>query len=376
MRIAFYAPMKPPDHPVPSGDRQAARALAAVLERQGHTVSLASNLSSWCAAPDAVAELRLAAAAAAERTRILAADGPKPELWFTYHLYHKAPDLLGPEVAAALGIPYVVAEASRALKRAADPWASRFAAVDRALAAADAVVAVHGEDAEGLAAVAADGRLHLLPPFLDTAPFERLPPEPIEPPGPCRLLAVGMMRPGAKLASYQVLAAALGRLRDRDWRLEIVGDGPERATVETAFRDAGVIDRVAFRGELPIAAMPACYRAADVVVWPAVKEAYGFVVLEAGAAGRPIVAADRPGVAAIVADGTTGLLVAEGDAGAFAAALARLLNDPGLRRSMGRLAARRIAEHHSLASAGTRLETIIGAALRHHAGRDGPPCAP
>ena len=376
MRIAFYAPMKPPDHPVPSGDRQAARALAAVLERQGHTVSLASRLSSWCSVPDAEAERRLTAAAAAERTRILTADGPKPELWFTYHLYHKAPDLLGPEIAAALRIPYVVAEASRALKRATDPWASRFAAVDRALAAADAVVAVHGEDAEGLAAFAADGRLHLLPPFLDTAPFDRLPPEPLEPHETCRLLAVGMMRPGAKLASYQVLAAALGRLRDRNWRLDVVGDGPERATVQAAFRNAGVVDRVAFLGELPVGTMPACYRAADVVVWPAVKEAYGFVVLEAGAAGRPIVAADRPGVAAIVVDGTTGLLVPEGDAEAFAGALARLIDDPLLRRAMGRQAARRIAEHHSLASAGIRLAAIIAAALRHHASRDGPPCAP
>lgn len=375
MRIAFYAPMKPPDHPVPSGDRQAARALVSVLERQGHSVSLASRLSSWCALPEPEAERRLAAAAAAERTRILAA-APKPDLWFTYHLYHKAPDLLGPEIAAALSIPYVVAEASRAGKRATGPWASRFAAVDRALAAAEAIVAVHGEDAEGLAAVTAGERLHLLPPFLDTAPFAGLPPDREPEPGPCRLLAVGMMRSGAKLASYRILAAALGRLRDRDWRLDIVGDGPERATVEAAFRDAGVADRVAFRGELPIGAMPACYRAADVVAWPAVKEAYGFVVLEAGAAGRPIVAADRPGVAAIVADGATGLLVPEGDAAAFAGALARLLDNPGLRRAMGREAARRIFANHSLDSAGLRLGAILEAALRHHAGRDGRSCAP
>ena len=53
---------------------------------------------------------------------------PLPELWLTYHLYYKAPDWLGPAVRAALGIPYVVAEASVAPKRAGGPlgqWSSR-----------------------------------------------------------------------------------------------------------------------------------------------------------------------------------------------------------------------------------------------------------
>src|SRR5258708_24281091 len=47
----------------------------------------------------------------------------RPELWFTYHLYYKAPDWLGPAVSEALGIPYVIAEASYAPKRAHGPWA-------------------------------------------------------------------------------------------------------------------------------------------------------------------------------------------------------------------------------------------------------------
>ena len=46
---------------------------------------------------------------------------PRPDLWFTYHLYYKAPDLVGPLVAGALGIPYAVAEASVAHKRAGKP---------------------------------------------------------------------------------------------------------------------------------------------------------------------------------------------------------------------------------------------------------------
>ena len=53
--------------------------------------------------------------------RCAAAPAAAPELWFTYHLYHKAPDWLGPRIAGALGIPYVVAEASFAPKQAGGP---------------------------------------------------------------------------------------------------------------------------------------------------------------------------------------------------------------------------------------------------------------
>ena len=47
MRIAFYAPMKPPDHPNPSGDRRMARLLMAALEAAGHEVTLASRFRAW-----------------------------------------------------------------------------------------------------------------------------------------------------------------------------------------------------------------------------------------------------------------------------------------------------------------------------------------
>src|SRR6185503_3774124 len=71
----------------------------------------------------------------------------QPQLWFTYHLYHKAPDWIGPRVADAVGIPYVVAEASFAPKRQANgPWRTGHAAVESALRRADAVIALNSAD--------------------------------------------------------------------------------------------------------------------------------------------------------------------------------------------------------------------------------------
>src|SRR5690606_6224267 len=106
LQLAFYAPLKPPDHAVPSGDRQMARALIRALTLAGFDVEVASGLRAHRARPDIAA---LEAEAESERRRLL--DGwrgaQKPDLWLTYHPYYRAPDLIGPAVCRALSIPYV-----------------------------------------------------------------------------------------------------------------------------------------------------------------------------------------------------------------------------------------------------------------------------
>ena len=100
MRIAFYAPLKPPNHPTPSGDRRMARLLMAALDHAGHDVALASSFRSWDDGTRPNRHERLAdlgARLASRLTRRLHA--APPDLWFTYHLYHKAPDWLGPAVS-------------------------------------------------------------------------------------------------------------------------------------------------------------------------------------------------------------------------------------------------------------------------------------
>src|SRR5690606_22702559 len=101
MRIAFYAPMKPPDHATPSGDVRVARLLIAALRRAGNRVELASRLRSWEGTGDARRQARIAALGARNARRLVARyrrapAGARPDLWFTYHLYHKAPDWIGP----------------------------------------------------------------------------------------------------------------------------------------------------------------------------------------------------------------------------------------------------------------------------------------
>lgn len=371
MRIAFYAPMKPPDHPVPSGDRRMARLLMAALRHAGHRVEIASRLRSHDGDGNPARQARFARTGAATAERLLnryraqpATD--RPRAWMTYHLYYKAPDWLGPAVSAGLDIPYIVVEASLANKRAEGPWARGHQATVSALAHAAAVIALNPADIDCLPDPA---RVHLLAPFLDAAPLRTAAArrEPARaalaaqlniPADQPWLLTVAMMRPGDKLTSYRQLATALARMANQDWRLLIAGDGPARPAVAEAF--AGIArERVHFLGAWPGDRLPALYAASDVLVWPAHNEAYGMALLEAQAAGLPVLAGASGGIASIVRDGRTGILTPPGDTTAFASALDDLLAAPARRRAMAEVALATVATEHGLDRAATRLQDIL-----------------
>src|SRR5436190_16779829 len=187
MRIAFYAPLKPPGHPTPSGDRRIARLFLEALRRAGHQPFVASRLRSFDGHGDARRQARVAALGQRIVERLLWQWREKPEtaphLWFTYHLYYKAPDWLGPAISTALGIPYVVAEASCAAKRAGGAWASGHRAVEQTLRRADAVIGLNSADRDGVMPLLRDRcRWFALPPFLDAAAYPARPARPAEAP--------------------------------------------------------------------------------------------------------------------------------------------------------------------------------------------------
>ncbi|TDR93976.1 glycosyltransferase family 4 protein [Enterovirga rhinocerotis] len=370
--LAFYAPLKSPEDPVPSGDRTMARLLMRALRHAGFDPVLASDLRSLDIRGDGVLQAEIAGRADAETARLVASFRAepaerRPRLWFTYHCYYKAPDLVGPRVAAALAIPYVVAEGSRAPKRAVGPWGHWHEAAEAALDRADHLFVMAPQDREALDRARPPRQtITDLPPFLD-AERREFPlgaaagsTEPDRPSGPLRLLAVAMMRPGDKLASYRLLAESLARLgTESDWSLDIVGDGPARGEVEAAFSAFG--DRIRFHGAVPEpAGLVAFYRAADLLVWPAVNEAYGMVFLEAQATGCPVLAGREGGVPAVLRDGETGFLVAPRDAAAFAGRLRDLTERPAILAPMREAARRFVREERSLDGAAAILRAALG----------------
>ena len=342
MRIAFYAPLKPPDHPVPSGERRIAQLFLRALRAAGHDPFLASRFRPLDKRGDPGRQRRLRALGDRLAAR-LEARLPAFDAWFTYHLYYKAPDWLGPRLAAARGAAYWVAEASHAPKRAGGPWDIGHRAVAGAVACADKLFCLNPNDRACLMPLTVPERLVELAPFLDAAAWRA---------ATCRgdpplLVTVAMMREGAKLASYRRLGAALKALDDLPWRLLVVGDGPARERVQAAL-PAG---RICWLGRRSEAELPAILAQADMFVWPAEREAIGMAMLEAAAAGLPVVAAATDGVPAVVAHGETGLLAPAGDTAAFADCLRALLRNPERRRAMGRAARARVLARHDIAQA-------------------------
>ncbi|MEM7269003.1 MAG: glycosyltransferase family 4 protein, partial [Pseudomonadota bacterium] len=319
--VAFYAPMKSPDHPNPSGDRRIARLLMKAFRRGGWDVALASRLRAHQRAGNAVGQDYLFQEANRIADSLVRSyqDDP-PGVWFTYHCYYKAPDLIGPVVAHELGIPYVVAEGYRAKKRLEGPYQRFAAASARALDQAKIIFYLAERGLDALKRDAPEGQqLIHLPPF--TALGDD--PAPKSPTGPLKLLTVAMMRPGDKLDSYRVLAEALKGLTS-DWTLNVVGDGEAAGEVRALLASFG--ERINYagliEGQRP---MREAYEAADLFVWPGVNEAFGMVYLEAQAAGTPCVAQDREGVREVV--GETGRLSDPDDPGAMASAIEELAAD-------------------------------------------------
>ncbi|MFS4582132.1 glycosyltransferase family 4 protein [Phaeobacter sp. C3_T13_0] len=360
--IAFYAPMKSPRHPVPSGDREMARNLIALLTGTGATVALASELRIYDRSGNQEHQSILRAKAAHDVDRICAEQAKQPidsraALWLTYHNYYKAPDLIGPAVARRLGIPYVQVESTRAKKRLTGPWSDFAKAAHEAADAASIIFYFTEQDHETLLRDrCGDQQLAHLPPFLrrDTLPVASNLSGPI--------LSVGMMRPGDKLTSYGLLAEALEAVAC-PWRLDIVGDGPARSDVEALMAPFG--ERVRFLGQLDSVALEEAYQNASLLVWPGINEAFGMVYLEAQSHGVPVLAQDRPGLRDVVTVWDDPSLMPKPERGAagFADALSRVLTDNGLRERQARKAREQIADKHLASVAAKQLWSALSPLL-------------
>jgi glycosyltransferase involved in cell wall biosynthesis len=147
---------------------------------------------------------------------------------------------------------------------------------------------------------------------------------------PPLVVAVGRLaEPKDALTLVRALAAVPGRA----FGALLVGDGPDRPAVEAEVRRLGLRDVLTLTGTRDD--VPALLAQADVFALSSRSEGAPLSILEAMAAGLPVVASRVGGVPELVVDGETGLLVPPGDPAALAAALGRLVADAGLRDRLG-----------------------------------------
>lgn len=166
-------------------------------------------------------------------------------------------------------------------------------------------------------------------------------------PGDRVIVAVGRL---VDKKGFDVLLAALPAIVAREPRAKLVlgGGGPLAEPLAAQARALGVAAHVVFAGPLSHPQVLATQALGELFVMPSVRDAQGnidglpVVIPEAMACGKPVVATDIAGIPLAVADGETGLLFAERDAAALAAALIRLLGDRELAERMGRAARARV----------------------------------
>jgi glycosyltransferase involved in cell wall biosynthesis len=141
----------------------------------------------------------------------------------------------------------------------------------------------------------------------------------------------------------------------------LVGEGPTRARIEALAAEMRLTDTLRFLGSRTDVGV--LLRAVDLVVHPSQQEGFSNAILEAMAAGCPVVATAVGGNAEAVTDGTTGLLVPSGDAAALAAAIERLLARPDERRRLGEAAQRRVEQSFSMDRMTLAYEQVYSAVI-------------
>jgi phosphatidylinositol alpha-mannosyltransferase len=143
--------------------------------------------------------------------------------------------------------------------------------------------------------------------------------------------------------------------------LVVVGEGKDREALQLL--TASALARVDMRGAVENVDVPGYHAASEVFIAAAVgQESFGIALVEAMAAGRPVVATDIPGYREVVSDGVDGLLVPPRDPSALAAGLVRILREPGLASRLGE-AARERARTFDWPIVVDRVEELYGRAI-------------
>lgn len=242
--------------------------------------------------------------------------------------------------------------------RRAQRWANRasYTLAHRVLANSESVaeLLVQGERVRR-------SRVVVVPNFLDDEAFDPPPSGWVE--GfareldlPADRMVVGVVASLSPIKDHGTLLRAVASLATAWPRLHLVlvgGDGGSRAELEGLARDLGIADRVRFAGLRPN--QPSAHHLFDISVLTSVSEGMPNSVLEAMAAGRPVVATRVGAIPDAVIDGATGFLFPAGDSAELGDRLSRLLRDPTLMRRFGQAAEQRARANHSAGPAIGRL---------------------
>jgi glycosyltransferase involved in cell wall biosynthesis len=172
---------------------------------------------------------------------------------------------------------------------------------------------------------------------------------------PVRLIFAGRFSPQKNLL---FLMKVLQQVQDLEWRLELLGDGPEMPLIRAQVNLAGLAPRVHFHGWVAPAEVAAIMSQGDILVLPSLAEGLPLVGVQALAAGLAILGSDIGGVVEVVQPGLNGFLCPVNDTGGFAGALRVMLTADGLLPKM-KAASRSLVETFAIPNIAAQFQGIF-----------------
>ncbi len=208
-------------------------------------------------------------------------------------------------------------------------------------------------------------KIFTIPNGIDISAFEASPTQQIARKNnklPGEKIIIGAIGRPRWVKGFDVLISAVAKITELNILLLFVGDGPDQYKLRQLVKNIGQSDRIFFWGDqseiqeiLPIL---------DILVNSSFHEGMSNIILEAMAAGLPVVATAVGGTPEVVVDGETGLLVPPGDPDSLAAALLRLIQDKDLRTKMGLAGRKRVRKYFTIEETVRKTETLYFELLR------------
>lgn len=378
--VAFYSPRVSLEDARHSGERRLARLFAQALQRAGGRIEVISTTLTYDRVGLEEEQREMQRRCEREADQIIHRmrgrdESEVPRVLFTFGNSHLSPDYIGTILSDVLGVPYFIADCAYNIQERAGKWREGFAAAKDAIIRARKIFCINRHQLASLSQARGDrGALVQVPPFTDISQLRALVGERmtmrrqyakqynLDPDKSWLLVAQSMMR-GEVQASFQMLAQVLEHMRQTDWQLLIVGDGPQQGEIRRRFRPHR--DKVRFLGRLPHQTVQGMMGAVDIYVWPANRLEIGSALLDAQVVGLPVVAGRSEGAGEVIEHEETGYLVPQGDVTEFARALDHLLAKPRRALDMGlnaRLRPRELNDMPYIANMLQReIETVIAA---------------
>ena len=365
-------------HPSVGGVQSHILGLASQLKKMGHEVVVVTkemerNEGQGEAYPEGVREVRAKRLTAPEH--VLMPPDPRSlrgllrregfDVVHAHHAFTPTP-LLSLEAAESLGVPSVLTNHSITFASSSDLiWGpvSQVLPFKRYINMADRVIAVSGSAAEFIERFMDGGRATVIPNGVDVGRFYDPSPMPVsvfDPGGLEHPMILGVGRLAFR-KGFHLLVESMPRVlrRHPGARLYVAGRGMMMGFLSLLAESLDLGGRVKLMGYVQDEALAWMYKLCEVFVLPSVSaESFGITLIEAMAAGRPVVASRIGGVPEIIDDGVNGLLFEPWDSKGLAETLNNLLCDPDLAEDLGRRAHLSAEESYDWSKVARRIEEV------------------